>query len=152
MDVPIQRQVAGAVAAAGLAGAAGLHALWASGSPWPASGFDILADTVFGHRPFPSRAATWTVAALLATATATTAARSGLVPLRGARDAPIVRLGTIVVAGTLVVRGVVGAAVSARGIGGSTQTFRRWDLALYSPLCLALGLAAGFASRSDPST
>ena len=147
-EVSIQQRAAGAFAAVGLAGAAALHALWANGSPWPATSFDELADTVVGQRPFPSRGATWTVAALLGAATVTTSARSGLMPFPGGPDTALVRVGSRAVAVTLLARGVVGAAVSAVGVGGSTPAFRRWNLAVYSPLCLALGAAAAIASRS----
>ena len=147
-DVPIQQLAAGAFAVIGLAGAAALHALWANGSPWPAASFDELADTVVGRRPFPGRGATWTVTALLAAATVTTSARSGLVPFPGGPDTALVRAGSRAVAATLVARGAGGAAVSALGVDGSTPAFRRWNLAVYSPLCLALGAAAAIASRS----
>ena len=151
-ESPIEQQAAGAFATVGLAGAAAIHALWASGFPWPAANFDELADTVVGQRPFPSRGATWTVAALLATGTVTTCARSGLVPFPGGRNTRIVRFGAGAVAATLLARVGVGTAVSALSLGGSTPAFRRWNLAVYSPLCLALGAAAAIASRSRAST
>lgn len=144
-EAHIGRRAAGAVAVVGLAGAGALHALWANGSPWPAATFDELADTVVGRRPFPGRGATWTVAALLAAATVTTSARSGFVPFPGGKDTLIVRAGARAVAVTLLARGAIGAAVSASGVDGSTPVFRRWNLAVYSPLCLVLGTAAAMA-------
>ena len=78
----------------------------------------------------------------MAAGTITTCARTGLVPFPGGRNTRIVRLGAKAVATTLLARGGVGAAVSAFGLGGSTPAFRRWNLAVYSPLCLALGAAA----------
>ncbi len=40
---------AGYLGAAGLAGAAAIHALWASGSTWPASDSDALATLGVGR-------------------------------------------------------------------------------------------------------
>lgn len=150
-DVPINQR-AGAIAVVGLAGATAIHALWANGSPWPAASFDELADTVVGRRPFPGRGATWTVTALLAAATMTVSARSGLVPSPGGPDTLLVRASSRAVAVTLLARGAVGAAVSAFGVDDSTAAFRRWNLAVYSPLSLALGAATAIASRSRTPT
>jgi len=122
--------------------------VWANGSPWPAASWDELADTVVGRRPFPGQGPTWTVAALLATATLTTSVRSGLVPFPGGREMVLVRIGSKAVAATLLARGAVGAVVSAFNVGATTPAFRRWNLAVYSPLCLALGAAAAIASQS----
>jgi len=151
-EVPIQQRTAGAFAVVGLTGAAALHALWANGSPWPASSFGELADTVVGRRPFPSTGATWTVAALLTAASVTTAARSGLVPFPGGKDTLLIRAGSRAVAVTLVARGAIGVVVSAFGMDSSTPVFRRWNLAVYSPVCIALGAAAAIASQSQAAT
>jgi len=148
----IGQRAAGAFAVAGLAGAAALHAVWAHGSPWPVSSWDELADTVVGRRPFPGQVPTWTVAGLLATATLITSVRSGLVPFPGGRDMGLVRIGTKAVSATLLARGVAGAAASAFNVGATTPAFRRWNLAVYSPLCLALGAATAIASRSSSSS
>ena len=148
-ETSIGQRVVGAFAVVGLAGAAGLHALWANGSPWPASNWDELADAVVGRRPFPSQRSTWTVAALLATAAATISVRSGLVPFPGGREMVLVRVGSKVAAATLLARG---AAVSAFNVGATTPAFRRWNLAVYSPLCLALGAAMAIASRSTSAS
>jgi len=147
IDTSIGQRTAGAFAVAGLAGAAALHGVWASGSPWPAASWDELADTVVGQRPFPGRGPTWTVVALLATATLTTSVRSGLVPFPRGQEMVLVRVGSKAVAATLLARGAVGALASAFNVGGSTPVFRRWNLAVYSPLCLALGAAVAIASR-----
>ena len=151
-EVPITQRAAGATAVVGLVGATAIHALWANGSPWPAANFDELADTVVGRRPFPGRSATWTVTALLAAATMTVSARSGLVSSSRGQDTMLVRASSRAVAVTLLARGVVGAAVSAFGVDGSTAAFRRWNLVVYSPLCLALGAATAIASWSRTPT
>ncbi len=139
------RRAAGGAAAGGLAAAAAVHAAWATGSTWPASGPDELADLVVGRRPFPSPALTWGVTGLLGAATGLTAARAGLVPSPRRARRPV-RLGADVVAAVLLARGVTGLVSSAAGIGQRTPAFRRWDLRLYSPLCLVLGLLTATSS------
>ena len=140
------RRVAGWVTAAGLGAVAALHALWATGSSWPRQDHDSLADLVVGQRPFPSRAATWTVAGMLAGASMTIARSAGATSAISLQHRRLVT----VTSGALLLRGVAGLVVSAVGIGDSTSEFRRWDLRLYSPLCIALGLGAA-AAASDHS-
>lgn len=120
-----------------------LHVVWATGSTWPADDRDKLADLVLGHRPLPSTFLTWLVAALLAAATAVTGrATLGDSPSRA------VRLGARAVGATLLVRGAGGLIVSGADLEGATPEYRRLDLRLYSPLCLALGAATTVSVRS----
>lgn len=137
---PLKR-AAGHTAAAGLAGAAALHALWASGSTWPERDYDDLANLVVGRAAFPSRPLTAGVAGLLLTASAVAAAASGPTP----SQSWVVRMGARTVAAILLTRGVGGLAASTLAVGNASDTFRRWDRRLYSPLCLVLaaGVAAG---------
>ena len=157
-------RLAGLVGAAGLAAAAGLHVVWASGSTWPCRDADDLADVVIGRAPttrrreasetsersetstVPGAAMTAGVAALLASAGALTAAASGVIPVRG-RAAGLARLGSRVASGVLLARGTSGLVVSGLGIGGATERFRRMDLRVYSPLCVALGSAVAVSAR-----
>lgn len=137
------RRAAGDIAAVGLAGAAAVHLLWASGSSWPAKDYDDLANLVVGRGPFPSRPLTAVVAGLLMTASTIAVAANRPAPAQSW----VVRIGPKIVAATLLVRGVVGLAVSARGVGQASEQFRQWDLRLYSPLCIALGACVAIGGR-----
>ncbi len=131
-----------------------LHAAWARGSTWPAADRQQLADLVVGRRAsradggFPDARASWAVAVLLTGAAGLTAARAGLVPVPGGRSSWPVRVGTGVVASVLLARGTGGLVVSAVDLVPTTPAFRRWNLRLYSPLCLALGGAVAAVARS----
>ncbi|WP_083908498.1 DUF3995 domain-containing protein [Ilumatobacter coccineus] len=130
---------------AGLGAAGALHALWASGSTWPRDSSDELADLVVGTRPFPSPPATWAVTGLVAGGAWLVLAADGRVP------APIsvrlTRLGAAGVAGALALRGAGGLVAGATRLIDVTDEFRRWDLRVYSPLCLALAAGAAVAAR-----
>jgi hypothetical protein len=114
-----------------------MHVAWALGSPWPAADRDELADLVVGRRPFPSATLTWGVVGLLTTAAGITAAAATT-----AAPPPWVRVGARGVGSVLLARGVGGLLVSSTQGRDATAAFRRHDLRLYSPLCLALGAAA----------
>jgi len=125
----------------GLGAAAAVHAAWASGSTWPTDGPDELADLVVGRPPFPSTRDTWVVAALLAGATVTVAAP----PSKG-RLGPWHRRARASLAAVLFARGAAGLVGSATGLFSTSAAFRRWNLGLYSPLCLVLSACVA-ASR-----
>ncbi|MGY1745024.1 DUF3995 domain-containing protein [Blastococcus sp. SYSU D00695] len=117
-----------AAAAALLGGAAVLHAVWATGSAWPARDRRRLAEHVAGTEEFPAPAACLTVAGLLAGAAAVVARRAPGPPARAARAC---------VAGVFAVRGVA-------GMGGATGALVPWtpsprfvelDRRFYGPLC-----------------
>jgi len=137
------RLVAGAIAAAGLAAAAALHILWASGSSWPAKDYDELADLVVGRGPFPSRPLTAIVAISLAGASS--------IAVLASRPAPshsrLVRLGVKAVAVTLLARGVSGLVWSSLPGGKASPEYRHWDRRLYSPVCIVLGVCAAIGGR-----
>jgi hypothetical protein len=161
-------RIAGAVATVGLAAAGALHVLWASGSTWPAADAEALADVVIGRVPpegrpdgdggdrgsggadrslMPGAAASVAVAGLLGAAAALTAGASGLVPLPGRRTKDLAQLGGRVAAGVLLARGSGGLVLSSFGLGGASERFHRWNLRLYSPLCLGLGAATALSTR-----
>lgn len=135
---------AGAVTSATLAGIGVLHASWAGGRRWPGGTDAGLAALVLSRaeraamvrragRELPPAALAWAVAAgLVAAAGVVGAAAAGhrSVPLRRAAAA---------VAVTLSVRGAAGIVDAVAC--GVDERYRRLDLAVYSPLCLAL--AAG---------
>jgi len=58
------------LAAAGLAGLAGLHIAWAAGSSWPLRDRATLSEAVIGHGRFPSPVACLAVAGVLTTGSA----------------------------------------------------------------------------------
>ncbi len=168
------RAAAAGLGAAGLGAAGAVHALWAMGSSWPAGSRDELADLVVGVRPFPSGPMTMGVVALLglgavlvvcesrivaaaegclpANAPGTLAAQDGVV---AANSQPTLldralRLGAFGVSGVLMLRGLGGLVVSALELGNAATIFRYWDLRLYSPLCILLGLLSFLAVRRGP--
>ncbi|MFI2370837.1 DUF3995 domain-containing protein [Streptomyces sp. NPDC018833] len=129
-------KLAGGTAAFGLAAVGALHGIWTF-SPWPLANRAEFARTVVGvaEADLPTPELTAAVAAALGAASYVIAARAGLVPQAGPRR--VVRQGVWGVAGVLLLRGAVGLVSSA--LTGRPTEFTRWDLALYSPLCLALG-------------
>jgi hypothetical protein len=138
---------AGSTAAATLAGASALHALWATGSSWPASSPYELADLVVGRRPMPSAAACATVAAALAVAAvATASAAHG----RSGRLTHHSRTMTSIVSASLLVRGVGGIAADLAGKVDATPAFRQWNRRLYNPLCVTLAILVAVGRRSRP--
>src|SRR5215210_863712 len=121
--------------AASLAGLAGVHGLWASGSSWPAENRDELADLMAGRAggTVPSPAGCIAVATLLASASALVAGRPRRLPrLR--------RAGSAGVAVVLGVRGACGMAGRTDLVspGSTSPRFRRLDRRYYAPLCLLL--------------
>src|ERR1039458_3224691 len=123
-------------AAAGTLTALGLlHAVWASGSAWPARDRHRLANLVAGTETMPGRAWCTAVACGLTTSGALVAGVGG--------EGSIAGVARAVVCGAFLVRGGVGlnatsphivARPPGRGFGGRD---RRW----YGPLCLGIGAA-----------
>jgi hypothetical protein len=132
-------------AAVTLVGIAGLHALWAGGSAWPAPDRDTLANVVAGHDggAVPSGAACVSVAALLAIAAAFVAGQPRRLP-------HLQRAGAAGVAVALAVRGSLGLAGRTDLIspGSTSPRFRQLDRRYYSPLCLSLAAAAASSAGS----
>ena len=122
---------------------AALHAVWASGSPWPADDFEALAERVISNGEMPPDWATWAVAGVLAVAAGSVAA------VAAGRRERLLRAATWTTAGVLVARGALFVPVDL--LGGLSSEVERLDLALYSPLCLALGIGAAIVARSHES-
>ncbi len=139
---------AGRATALALLGAAALHAAWAAGSTWPRSTSDGLADLVVGRRPFPSPAACAAVAGLLVGGAAVTGTVVGDLPALERASPVDPRWPVRALAVVMALRGVAGLVTSGLGLGSPAEEYRRHDLTLYSPLCLALGAGALLASRS----
>lgn len=127
-------QLAGVAVPSVLATLAGLHAAWALGWTWPGGSEHALAERVVGADELPPESAVWGMAAVLLAAAGLVASAA-----RGAR-ARTVRIAAWGVAAGLLVRGVV--LLPSDLLGGLDTPFERLDLAVYSPLCLALGAGA----------
>ena len=140
------------VASAVVLGAlAALHGIWAF-STWPLDSRARFAEVVVGvdERDLPSPAAVLGVAGLLALAAPLAPMRAGVVPLVGPEW--VSRWGFRVLAAALLLRAAAGFVVSGFRWGDAPESFHRLDLAVYSPLCLALGAAAMIPAAPDRSS
>lgn len=134
------RRRAAVGAGATLVGIGILHAAWARRlTTWPGRDVADLARTVVGGDRFPSARATWAVAGLCMAAGASVTSRvssvTGVPRLAG-------HAASRTVAGVLGARGAGGLVVSRLGLAPTTPRFRRNDMLVYSPLCLALAAGA----------
>ncbi|CAN5733623.1 hypothetical protein BH24ACT5_BH24ACT5_10600 [soil metagenome] len=139
------RRAIGFGTAGGIAAAAFVHAAWARGSTWPRSSPDELARLVVGQGRAPSPAACWAVAGLLSAASlavVTDICRPATYGGKRALVRPLSRWGSRSTAGALLASGAGGLVVSGTGVVATSDEFRRQDLRVYSPLCLALGAGA----------
>jgi Protein of unknown function (DUF3995) len=124
-----------------LGGLAGLHAFWATGSPWPLRDRAAFADAVTGQSEFPSPAACLLVAGLLASG-------AGVVAGWPRRRPRLRRVGAAAVTGALAVRGTLGMAGRTHLVspGATSARFRSLDRRLYAPLCLTLAVLSAPAA------
>ncbi|MFI1395907.1 DUF3995 domain-containing protein [Streptomyces sp. NPDC020681] len=138
-------KLAGGTAAVGLAAVGALHGIWTF-SPWPLVSRADFARTVVGvaEADLPTAELTAAVAAALGAASYVVAAQADLFPQ--VRPRRLVRLSVWGVSGVLLLRGAAGLATSA--LTSRPTDFTRWDLALYSPLCLALGGLTAYVAAS----
>jgi len=122
-----------------------MHAIWTF-SPWPLASRADFARTVVGvsEAGLPAAGLTATVAGALGSAAYLVAAEARLVPQVGPRR--LARVGVGVTAGALLLRGAAGMVSS--GMTSQPSDYTRWDLALYSPLCLALGGLTAYVAAS----
>lgn len=126
-------------AALGLASVSVVHALWATGSSWPAHDERQLAELVVGSPSMPAREASAVVALGTAVAALCIAGVGG--------NSAIAVLTRRAVGAGLLTRGLAGGVVAAEllGLPVPGSRFRELDTTVYRPLCLALG-ATTFAS------
>jgi hypothetical protein len=125
---------------AALAAIAAIHAAWALGWRWPGHDDESLAERVVGAgAELPPEPVVWVVAGLLGAAAAVVAA------VGAGRRERLVRAAAWSVAGVLLVRGA--AYIPIDLIGTLETEYARLDLAIYSPLSLALGLGAAIVAR-----
>ena len=123
-----------------LAAIAAIHAAWALGWRWPGGTDEALGERVVGAgAELPAEPIVWAVAALIGAAATVVAA------VGAGRRERFLRAATWTVAGVLIARGAFFIPIDL--IGGLDSTFAQLDLAVYSPLCLALGLGAAIVAR-----
>jgi hypothetical protein len=132
--------------AATLAAIGALHVIW-SVSPWPLADRESFARIVVGVPVdrLPSPGLTLGVAGLLFAAAYLMAA--GAAPALRVGPRWIQVSGVHVVASVLLLRGVGGPVSDLVDRGELPADFVRFDLAVYSPLCLVLGTAAAMVAR-----
>lgn len=128
-----------------------LHFIWLW-SPWPFETRRDFSRAVLGALTVdlaPSPQATASVALLLATAAWILLARSGCVASR--IPLWVLRTASWVIAAVFILRSSVGFLVSGVFTTLLTPEFNALNLALYSPLSLALGSGATFISLARSS-
>lgn len=138
---------AAAVAAVVFLVTATLHAYWALGGFWPGHDADSLARTVVGGAPGmrgPGAAMTWVVVVLLLCATVTVLGAAEVVTLP--LPLGLVRGAAFAGAGVLLVRGLEGFFDTRLRPDTVGSPFARLNVAVYSPLFLALAALTGAAA------
>lgn len=129
------------VAWLGLTAVGVLHAVWASGSAWPAKNRKQLAQATVGSNQHPEAQATAVVAAtaLVGGAVAAGALGEGALPVAGRRIAGVV----------LIARSALGgdAALKVLGLPKANKHFIELDNQYYRPLCAVLGVALLIGAR-----
>lgn len=125
---------------AGLTAAGALHAVWASGSPWPAKDVEQLGEAVVGNaEAMPDARATWVVAAA--------AVCGGAIAAGGLGEGRVaVGLRRLIGLG-MCVRAALGGgpALKVLGLPPAGEEFRELDRRYYRPLFGVIGWAI-FAS------
>ncbi|MFF7294162.1 DUF3995 domain-containing protein [Microbacterium sp. NPDC008134] len=136
------RVIARTTSVIGLSSLAALHAIWASGSPWPAQSPKRLAEAVVGQKvTMPSAAPTAVVAA--GTAGAALAASGAL------GNGRLIRIGLRSLSMVMLLRAALGgdAALAALGMPPAGKRFQRLDRRWYRPFAAILGAALWLSSR-----
>lgn len=131
----MSHDVIATVTALVLAAIGALHIAWAF-TPWPAATYDTLSRFVYGGPGMPPKGPCLVVGTGLAAAGYAVLAVAGTVPRIGPEG--LIRVGVWTLVALLLARGAAGPLFSLRG----SREFRVWNLAAYSPLCVALGLGA----------
>jgi hypothetical protein len=140
-------QAAGNAVAIALLAAGALHAAWGLGLSWPGTDSVSLANKVVGRSTFPSSFDCFAVAGLLTFGAALMGARTRLHSPRGKNlPAPLIDIGVMTMATVMALRGAGGLIGSATNLLTTTEEFRRLNLVLYSPLCIALSAGVVFAT------
>lgn len=143
-----RRRPVAILTAAVLAGTGILHAAWGAGASWPAGDRATLAHWVIGTEQVPGPIPCSIVAILLGVTAAATTARVAPELDRRPHTTGLLDVFLHCAAAILALRGISGIVWAVFGRPSSTAPeFRRANLAVYSPLCIAL--ASGlFAATS----
>jgi hypothetical protein len=125
-----------------LVGIGGIHSAWALGWRWPGGNDAAFAERVVGNgAELPPTWATWAVSAALVAA--------GVVVHRAANGAGgRARLAAWAVAAVFTARG--GLYIPIDLAGGVQGPYEPLDLAIYSPLALAIGLGTAWLLKENP--
>lgn len=116
-----------------------LHVYWAFGGRWPGRDSASLAELVVGTRgEMPSALACHAVAAVLGLAAALVLDASGTLPL--GLPSWMVAMGAWGVVAVLALRGLGGFFEGRLRPSVRELPYHRWNVRLYSPLCLALAV------------
>jgi len=124
-----------------LAAIAALHAIWAAGSPWPATDRITLSRMAVGARKLsgmPGRGQTLAVALAVAIAAAWPLLWAGLILMPVPQT--VVWLGMWALAAVFLARGVAGYSRAFNSVFGE-EPFATYNRRYYSPLCLLIGAA-----------
>lgn len=143
-------RIGGVLVPATLFALAALHAAWALGWRWPGGSDREFAKRVLSRAErerlaalrgteLPPTPAVWATAAALLTAGATVRGAGTGTPSRA------LRLATWGVSGVFLARGVL--FIPADLASGLDEPYKRLDLTIYSPLCLALGAGTAIVAR-----
>lgn len=125
---------------------AGMHLLWATGSTWPAPDERALSHAVLGFSTSFAPRVVLPLAVLLLVAAAVCFGRARWG--RHGRMGRVLQWGTVAVTAGLAIRAAAGV-VWILGIAvESGGTFYWLNLLVYTPMCLALGLATASIARS----
>lgn len=140
----------GGIAAVGLAVVGLFHFLWAF-SPWPLANWSDFALVVLGAPdakvPALLPPASVAVALGLLAAAYLVSARTALVSMAGPQW--VYRFGVWAVAVIMLTRAtLLGFIPSGLDLIGSPHVYIKWDLWLYSPVCLVLGVLLVLAGTS----
>jgi Protein of unknown function (DUF3995) len=140
-------RAAGNAVTIALLAAAALHGAWGFGLRWPGTDSVSLANKVVGGSTFPSSIDCFAVTGLLTFGAAMISARTRLQSPPGKNlPAPLIDIGVMAMATVIAVRGAGGMIGSATNLLTTTEEFRRLNLVMYSPLCLAIAGGSLFAT------
>lgn len=144
------RRISAVVAAVVFALVGAMHAVWAF-SPWPMATWEQFAFTILGapDGKVPPGLAPMSIGVALACFASAyfLLARVGLAPGVGPRWLGTVGVWTaaVVMLGRATAAGFVPSALH---LVDSPEVYERLDLAVYSPICLVLGVLAVIVARS----
>lgn len=140
-----KRRVARFTAWAGLTAAGVLHAVWATGSPWPAKNSKRLGEAVVGNaKALPGAGETWAVSGA--------AFVGGAIAAGGLGEGRVaVGLRRLMGVG-LLARGILGGdvALAVLGLPQAGKRFAELDRRYYRPLFGVIGAALLFGAKNKP--